>query len=264
MTCSFDKPSRFQQLFFSLEPGFHWQTLLSRYGPEERIIYQYNLSTTGLPWNRRLLQLNRYLLDNTTISGTCGYQRPYYQNIPPISYLFRNPPLSNNVSINEILRLIRECVDHVIFIRVNQPFIDGNHRTAILYLYERLLDCGYILRADPVDLYARLSHRDCPQMCGLVNEHHCSRTQQSLVKWIRRRIRREMNIRTDHLRIQVAEEVKTLARWNTVFTDLEDLFYRVTTRNIQESRSAYRYFKRREPKRFHQFRLLHRDLRLRP
>ena len=44
--------------------------------------------------------------------------------------------------------------------RINQLFEDGNHRTAVLSIYEKLADAGWLLTADPFSIYIAISNRE--------------------------------------------------------------------------------------------------------
>lgn len=203
-------------------------TLLSRYGPLERILVEYPHTLHYLPFKERALRWNRYLLDDILADGSqCRYQ---------IHVTFNKPP-------NDLDTII----DFAIGVRSNQLFADGNHRTAVLSIFELLADQGKILKkADPFELYLILSHRKCPRQCCLTEDGCRQQVKISLRKYLLRRIRRT-DVTEDSRRTS-AESVKAIARWNTAMMESVDRIFR------EPKPDVVRGFKRKSPRRYRQMR----------
>ena len=55
--------------------------------------------------------------------------------------------------------ILKEILDKIVRLRADQVFQDGNHRTALLLLYEMLANHEILLQAKPLTLYIMLSSR---------------------------------------------------------------------------------------------------------
>ena len=122
-----------------------------RYGPNADAPYCYTAHAQNLPWQERALAHNKYLLDNCLPSclgsSPCAYKRQASQY--PAA-----PPKGLNKE-----DMVKWIVRHAYMARVNQLFEDGNHRTAVLSIYEKLADAGWLLTADPFSIYIAISNR---------------------------------------------------------------------------------------------------------
>ena len=76
-------------------------------------------------------------------------------------------------------------VDEAVSVRVCQLFVDGNHRTAILSIYEKLADAGWWLDMSAIDLYILISNR---------SQAEWSMIKVRMVKKILRQLKREPGI----------------------------------------------------------------------
>lgn len=209
--------------------------LLPRYGPEERTVEQYPAQSVNHAWNQRLLDLNRFLLDNILASGSsCSYNAPYANRLVPCLWI---QPQANIGSI----------MDKAISVRVNQLFCDGNHRSAVLFIYESMADLGFNLSANPFEFYIKLSHRNC--LCGLTNDQHRKDVLNWMVKYVDRRKHRSAFIN----RRDMGEKVKGIAMMNSVMGQLVDT---LRGRSYMDQRSACRNLKRQHPIEYRQMRVL--------
>lgn len=86
------------------------------------------------PWQARALELNRYLLDGINPDGTsCQYRQSWYQ------FPYTTTATQSQISKQDLVRMV---VEEAVSVRVCQLYVDGNHRTAILSIYEKLADAG--------------------------------------------------------------------------------------------------------------------------
>jgi len=111
--------------------------------------------TTGLPWHERVLKLNEYILDGITPSG----HPAGYQTTRVVKQKFLYQMTTKERSDWTAGCAARKAAEDTIFIRQDQALLDGNHRTAILILYESIADIGWCLRANPFDIYIIISNR---------------------------------------------------------------------------------------------------------
>ncbi|KAK9819512.1 hypothetical protein WJX74_001999 [Apatococcus lobatus] len=122
-----------------------------RYGREADPPYCYPAQSLARSWQYRALALNTYLLDNclphNSGNAPCAY-KPHASPYPGA------PP--SGLSKRELVRWI---VQQAYAARVNQQFEDGNHRTAVLSIYEKLADAGWMLTADAFAIYIAISNR---------------------------------------------------------------------------------------------------------
>lgn len=102
-------------------------------------------------------------------------------------------------------------VDEAVSVRVCQLFVDGNHRTAILSIYEKLADVGWWLDMSAVDLYILISNRS-------QSEWHAVKVR--MVKVILRHLKQCSHIPCQ-ARHMFARQVKLIAEINTLFEDVE-------------------------------------------
>lgn len=103
----------------------------ARYGPRPLSEVPFPKCSKSISWPVRALELNRYLLDGINPDGTpCQYQ-----------YNSSRFPGNTAASQSQISKreLVRMVVDEAVSVRVCQLFVDGNHRSAILSIYEKLV-----------------------------------------------------------------------------------------------------------------------------
>ena len=187
-----------------------------------------------LPQNHeenRLEKLNHFLL-NGVGSGWKNHERPLSLQ---------------RYEDRELTGLSKHVVHQAFVIRIAQRFVDGNHRTAILWIFECLADAGFVLNADPVDFYIILSNRqqkeyeECEiEAVQLVKKGMARRVDQ--VKW---------TTRMGH-----ALRVKAIPKWNTFFEDIDETIVGRRSR-LSTKRRKWRQFKQKSRKRFEQFRRLY-------
>ena len=124
----------------------------ARYGSRPEVQLLYPIDLAGTSWPARALGLNQYLLDGVSPDGTpCQYRQTGLH--------FPDKSVANQfqLSKHEIVRMV---VDEAVYVRVCHMFVDGNHRTAILSMYEKLADAGWWLDVSPTDLYILISNRN--------------------------------------------------------------------------------------------------------
>jgi hypothetical protein len=121
-----------------------------------------------------------------------------------------------------------------------------------MWIVEHMYHLGWSSRhLDPLWIYAELSHRACPQMCGLVNENCRNNVTQIIAKYILdRSIRRQTTGHHESL-LDVAAQVKDISRWNSVMWGAVALLSRIP---LQRRSVPLRYIKRKCKSQYHLFR----------
>ena len=114
--------------------GVQERHLSARYSIKPPAPTAYLNVAQHLPWAARALELNRYLLDGINPDGTpCQYRCD--------SGLF--PDRAEQQRQMSKRNLVISVVEEAVSVRVCQLFVDGNHRTSILSMYDCLMPAGY-------------------------------------------------------------------------------------------------------------------------
>ena len=103
-------------------------------------------------------------------------------------------------------QLISLVVEQAVSVRVCQLFVDGNHRTAILSVYEKLADAGWMSDMNAFDLYISISNRD---------QAEWDLVRLRMVRLISSRLRHREDISCEAREI-VADRVKLIPEVNTL------------------------------------------------
>ena len=188
-----------------LHSGLGFEPILSssgrhvsvRFGPRPVVQVPYPEALMGNPWPGRALELNHYLLGGSTQWHACQYRQGGLHF--PEKFAVSQVQLSRH-------DLVRVIVDEAVSVRVCQLFVDGNHCTAILSIYEKLSDAGWWLDMSAIDLYILISSR---------NKHCGSMVKVRMVKVSLRHLKHEPDIHV-HARQIYAGQVKLIAR-STLF-----------------------------------------------
>ena len=208
--------------------------LSARYGPRPEVQLPYQMTLTGTLWTARALELNQYLLDGINPDGTpCQYRQTGLH--------FPDKSVANQFQLSKH-ELVKMVVDEAVSVRVCQLFVDGNHRTAILSIYEKLADAGWWLDMSAINLYVLISNRSQAEW-GMIKVR--------MVKKILEHLKREPGIPV-HARQSYAGRVKLIAEINTLFEDVE-AFLTSPGPHMSEKRVKWRCFRRRSKKRHAQY-----------
>lgn len=234
--CSVHTSPSFSQQGLGFEPllGVRGRHFSARYGPRPLTEVPFSKCSNHISWPARALELNRYLLDGINPDGTpCQYRQS--------SNRFPNKSAANQsrISKREFVRMIAE---EAVSVRVDQLFVDGNHRTAILSIYEKLADAGWWLDMSAVDLYILISNR---------SQLEWNAIKLCMVKVILRHLEQCPDIPFEARHI-FARRVKLIAEINTLFEDVE-AFLASQEIDMSVKRQKWRSFRRRSKKRHAQF-----------
>lgn len=222
-----------QGLGFEPLLGVRGQHFSARYGPRPSVKVSFSKAAQD-PWPARGLALNRYLLDDANPDGTlCQYRQGGKQF-----------PGNCTVTLGQIGKqdLVRIVVEEAVSVRVCQLFLDGNHRTAILSIYEKLADAGWWLDMSAVDLYILISNR---------NQVEWNSVKHRMVKAILQHLKHFPDI-PFQAREVCAGQVKLIAEINTLFDDVHD-FLSLQGSGMDSKRKKWRSFCRRSKKRHAQY-----------
>lgn len=194
----------------------------------------YCKESKDTPWPARALELNRYLLDGVNPDGSrCQYQQSS-KRFPD-----KSTASESQISKRELVWMV---VEEAVSVRVCQLFVDGNHRTAILSIYEKLADAGWWLDMSAVDLYIMISNRRRTEWNSVIT---------SMVKVVVQRLKHCPDISYQARQI-FAQQVKLIAEVNTLFEDV-DVFLTSGGLEMSPKRKKWRSFRRQSKKRHAQF-----------
>lgn len=213
--------------------GVQERHLSARYGIKPPIPTAYPDVARHLPWAARALELNRYLLDGVNPDGTPCQYRCDSGTFPDIAEQQRE------MSKREV---VTSVVEEAVSVRICQLFVDGNHRTSILSMYEKLADAGWLLDASAVDLYILISNR---------KRHDWSEVKSPMVNLIVRHLR-PCNVIPYETRAMCAGYVKLIAEVNTLFED-SNAFLSSLECGMYAKRGKWRSFRRQSKKRHAQY-----------
>ena len=218
---------------------------IQRYGEISKTPYFYPNLQYNEDFKERLRQLNEFLLDGKLPDGKpCGY---------------KNKCIRINRRILETRSkesILKDAIGFAVNIRASQIFWDGNHRTAILSIHERLAEFRCSL-TDPknflsLDIYTIISHRNCKDCNQAGDENEINETDMQYVKDILYRfLKRKLVVHDEGYVVDLtlaANRVKELSKWNSL---MNDMIQRIN--NSPNPTKSYRDIKKVEPKRLHQF-----------
>ena len=194
----------------------------------------FSKCSKNISWPARALELNCYLLDGINPDGTPCQYRHSSNRVPD-----KSAANQSQISKRELVRII---VEEAVSVRVGQLFVDGNHRTAILSIYEKLADAGRWLDMSAVDLYILISNR---------SQLEWNAVKLCMVKVILRHSEQCPDI-PFQARCIFARRVKLIADINTLFEDAE-AFLASQEIGMSVKRVKWRSFRRRSKKRHPQF-----------
>lgn len=218
-----------------------------RYGEPSITQHEYPARNSEQSIKDRLLSLNSYLLDGVL---------PYKFNHQPVQNDYENP----NIKIVQPLpktywkSVVKEAVTFAVWIRAAQIFLDGNHRTSILYLHERLAESGILINdandTISLDLYTLISHRHCKKCAA--NNTIFDICKDSVIHKLCNYIKRRITIQKEQIKISddTPAKIKDLKNWNSFVSEWEHIVL-----EDPHPQEQYRRFKKsvEHHKRFSQF-----------
>jgi prophage maintenance system killer protein len=132
-----------------------WEVISEWWYPRAGHFLPYPLQTYTYLSLERAIDLNRFITNGVSLrSGE-------YKAI-------QNSSLSTDIFSQRYLtipeacgakQILKHAIENAVRLRADQVFHDGNHRTALLLLYEVLAERGLLLQAKPMSLYIMLSNR---------------------------------------------------------------------------------------------------------
>lgn len=182
-----------------------------------------------VPITSRMQELNEFILDG----------------VLPNADALKPPRPLKNVHVESRMKtaLIRELCNSAYRIKEEQFFQDGNHRTAILSIYEALADVNVVLDVHPLRLYAIISNR---------LERRSEEVLENLFQLVWKN--HHTSIMTLERRVKNAMAVKHLQFWNT---QVENFYVQLTSVRKEEARVLLRRCKRTNRRLFTGLRELH-------
>lgn len=191
------------------------------------------VDTSAIPLVSRLEALNRFILDDHLPGG--GRPTGARAILRPNS-VFRNGHLRQHY-IREVCASAKKIVE-------NQYFQDGNHRTAVLTIYEKMADVDVLVTCAPMKLYVLLSNRK--EQPELENSDALFR-----LVWNNHHKVPENRHVTSAQRARIALEVKNIQYHNT---QVHNVYEELKSKDLRAGRMFLRRCKRTDPALYHSLR----------
>ena len=216
-----------------------WDFISEWWYPRAASFWKYPLQESANLSLQRAIQLNRYITNGvSTRSGE-------YKAIQ-LAVLSAETFEKRYLSVPEAAtakKVLRAAIENAIRLRRDQVFHDGNHRTALLLLYEVLAEHKLLLQAKPMTLYTMLSNR------SHLSEHGKSSWEEvanQMYQHCRSRLKFLVNIPdSDERPLLFANAIKTLDIENSLFNQLAESWFATEPRYLApERRKMGRHLKR--------------------
>ena len=215
--------------FFIKSNGI-WEVSSGWWYPRAPVAVPYPSQESTFMTPHRAINLNRFVTNGvSTRSGE--YQA--IQGFGLSSGIFAKRYLSvpSTAGVRDILR---QAISNAVRLRADQVFHDGNHRTALLILYEILAEHKLLLQAKPVTLYILLSNRSNFSEQG---ELDWKFVETRLYQHCRSRLKVLNSVPSGDERISLfANAVKTLETTNSVFNQLAEMWFANEARHLAPAR----------------------------
>ena len=147
-----------------IEKGLGWEVFSTWWYPKYKVRLPYSTWYWPRPkspphWQvdeKKAIALNRYLTNG--MDSRDGQHVGILLTSLDFTRIYCLSPPEQGVK-RSARAILKEVLDKIVRLRADQVFQDGNHRTAILLLYEMLANHKILLQAKPLTLYIMLSSR---------------------------------------------------------------------------------------------------------
>jgi prophage maintenance system killer protein len=221
-----------------IEQTNHWDVISKWWYPAASAISEYPCRQPTSLSLERAITLNRFMTNGvSTRDGE--YKSIQSSSLSAETFYRRYLKLPEGGSTRQILKA---AISNAIRLRAEQVFYDGNHRTALLLLYEVLAERKLLLQATPMTLYILLSNRSDFSEHGKLSWEE---VENRMFQHCRSRLKFLDTVPTGQERPGLfANEVKTLEIGNSLFNQLAEQWYSTDTRYLNsERREIGRQFK---------------------
>jgi hypothetical protein len=132
--------------------------------------------------------------------------------------------------------VLRKAISNAVRLRRDQVFYDGNHRTALLLLYETLAEHGYLLQAKPLTLYIHLSNRSS----STPPQWSWDEVEDAMFRHCKSRLKLDYDLRSrDHAAL-FANAVRSLDVVNPFLNQWAQIWYSTEANGIPQRRELVR------------------------
>ena len=167
----------------------------------------------------RAIELNRFITNGIS-TRTGEYKSIQLAVLSPETFFSRYLRVPETGSAKQKLR---QAILNAVRLRPDQVFDDGNHRTAILLLYEVLSEHKLLLQAKPVTLYIMLSNRSHFSEHG---RYAWSEIERMMYQHCRHRLKLVSKVASAEERVHLyINAVKSLDIVNSLFNQCAKLVY---------------------------------------
>jgi hypothetical protein len=221
-----------------IEQTNHWEVISKWWYPVASAISEYPSHQPTSLSLERAIALNRFMT-NEVSTRDGEYKSVQSSSLSAETFYRRYLKLPEGGSARQILKA---AISNAIRLRAEQVFHDGNHRTALLLLYEVLAERKLLLQASPMTLYILLSNRSDFSEHGQLSWED---VENRMFQHCRSRLKFLDTIPTGQERPMLfANEVKTLEFGNSLFNQFAEQWYSTETRYLNsERREIGRKFK---------------------
>jgi hypothetical protein len=222
-----------------VEKNGSWEFISRWWYPEAVSMSPYPQLPTALNY-RRAVELNRYITNN--ISTRAGTYQSIQFNVSPEIFSKRYM----DVGSFGARHVLKETISKIVRLRRDQVFYDGNHRTALLLLYEILAEHKLLLQANPFALYIRLSNR---------GETNWESVERSMYQYCKSRLKLLSSVpKLAERPALFANAIKSLDVVNSVTNQMAEMWYMGDGKDqCVHRRQVGRYLKRADRGLYQQF-----------
>lgn len=216
----------------------HWEFVSGWWYPRACTLSKYPSRGCTEPSLARVVELNRFVT-NAVSTRSGEYKALQSSVVSPELFFQRYLRISETGSAKQKLK---QAIVNAIRLRADQVFHDGNHRTALLLLYEVLAEHKLLVQAKPMTLYILLSNRSDYSEHG---KREWNEVEKLMYQHCRSRLKFLMEVPSAEERIVLyANAVKTLEIANSLFNQLAELWFATEAKHLaQKRRGISRQFK---------------------
>ena len=226
-----------------------WEFVSGWWYPRANTLWQYPALPQSSTLNlERAIELNRFITNGVSVRSG-GYIALQSSNLSPDIFYKRYLSIPETGSAKQKLR---RAIENAVRLRADQVFHDGNHRAALLLLYEVLANQKLLLRAKPMTLYILLSNRSDVFEHG---KYEWNEVERRMYQHCRSRLRFLTTVPTSEERpLLYGNEVKTLEVRNSMFNQIAELWFAKSSKLLSvEQRTFVRHLKHVERGIYEQF-----------
>jgi prophage maintenance system killer protein len=227
-----------------IERNGRWEFISEWWYPTVPSLLPYPMSTAKLSFERAI-ELNRYITNGVS-TRTGEYKAVQMTNLSAEVFHQRYLDIQESGARN----LLQKAISNAVRLRRDQVFYDGNHRTAILLLYETLAEHGYLLQAKPLTLYIHLSNRT---PSSIPREWSWDGVEGAMFQHCKSRLKLDYEPRSEDNPALFANAVKSLDVVNSFLNQWAQMWYSAEGKGNPQLRELVQYLKQADRDLYQQF-----------